>query len=728
MGRVFPKYKYQSGGVIPRYEGAQVLGQPLAINQQVSPVEFNPSGALGGIRLDLYNRQEQRLSARDEFDKNRILREEIGDNLKMLNERFSAGLDMVTGLNMNDPNQVQLANNIIPKLTNAYDQGASILSNPTLSPEEKMQQFQKQAQGISSLFANKEYISATQRNAVTKKLYDELENTVTSDDYLIADNYDHDMDLLEAYNRGDIGLSQLNRGWKNVSVGYEEIEAEEDKFFGMLENMAKLGVANMPSEYRKDKDFLKYGVDLVNGGAGDYVDVAYNYYKDNPRIRAAASRRSGLDLENDEQLRKFAETQAMMATGSALVGDIGGRVRNTKSERRLTESERKERALVDELNTKGFDVISTTSLGKFETPVEVITAKGFYDDYVANPDTPIPKYNNLSINDINNIRGKVASGEELDPENKKHVAYSTLSNNGSLDELSANIQMATEADNAIKKTPESDIEGGARISSGVAPDLDSYSTDSELLPNFNRNRISYDGNSSTALGFLERTESANSANMVNPDDQGQASVGPHQYRGKAGQEYLEKLGITGYDLTKPLTKAQANELNQKIKSAPNFYEVSKEILNNSPDRVGAVKNYLEDEGLFDNFNIESLPEGYKLPFYSLAVNHSNGGKKKIIKMAKNKLSNPNNFTIDELAKAIQESRAEYVNSLTFDDSGTKDSLLERYSNELAWAINHPTNEVSPSPQGGDVGGDKNVNTQGSVWHMRLDALTAGQAN
>lgn len=177
-----------------------------------------------------------------------------------------------------------------------------------------------------------------------------------------------------------------------------------------------------------------------------------------------------------------------------------------------------------------------------------------------------------------------------------------------------------------------------------------------------------------AFESLEKYES--NGDLVNPNDSGQATVGPHGFRGQMGNEFLKSLGVKGFDLTRPLSPDEETLLQNRLTEIPNVTVRSREFWNANilPNLNEALTNFAPSVPLNDVTSIA---------LYSLATNHSPQGQEQILRQVEN-AAQGRDLSDLEFVDLIQNVRKQYVSNL---DPLTRTSLQARYDNELADAEN-----------------------------------------
>lgn len=185
-------------------------------------------------------------------------------------------------------------------------------------------------------------------------------------------------------------------------------------------------------------------------------------------------------------------------------------------------------------------------------------------------------------------------------------------------------------------------------------------------------------------------ESSGATQLVNIDDQGQPSVGPHMFRGAKAQEFLAKFYpdiSKKFNLTKgPLSAEQGNALQAELSNKG-------DLVTNSSDFFKSEFLRSTQDIYKETFKEEIGNEDFIL--HSMAVNHGVAGQKIIMEKAK-KLKEAGL----PITQALTEARINYVKGeyregenkgVSFIQGDNADQILiqleQRYKNEQAAAEN-----------------------------------------
>lgn len=172
-----------------------------------------------------------------------------------------------------------------------------------------------------------------------------------------------------------------------------------------------------------------------------------------------------------------------------------------------------------------------------------------------------------------------------------------------------------------------------------------------------------------AFENLSRRESAGGTKPIKRDDAGQATVGDFHFGGELGNKFLQELGIEGFDMTKPLTEQQENELNAKLPEKSVLSQKSREFFTKEilPGLKGRVKEAIPQ---IDTVNMSAA---LRLPLYSMGVNHSPVGQKKILEAAARDIPTVDP-TDEQIIDAIVDARIDYVLRTGLNPSGWKNDF------------------------------------------------------
>lgn len=156
-------------------------------------------------------------------------------------------------------------------------------------------------------------------------------------------------------------------------------------------------------------------------------------------------------------------------------------------------------------------------------------------------------------------------------------------------------------------------------------------------------------------------ETGPSGDLVNPNDTGgEASVGPLQFKGDRGNDFLKEVGITGYDLTKPLNAQQEAELQNKLSNVSDLEGKSKTFAMNNIIAPLAKKFNTAFVDKMSEFSTKekNIVNG---PLYDMAINLGTTGKNKIIDAINERVNK--GMSAQEIAKIITEEKLNYIDSV-----------------------------------------------------------------
>lgn len=202
-----------------------------------------------------------------------------------------------------------------------------------------------------------------------------------------------------------------------------------------------------------------------------------------------------------------------------------------------------------------------------------------------------------------------------------------------------------------------------------------------------------------AHGSLMLEESSGGENLVNANDVGQASVGPHQFRGDLGNQFLQSMGVVGFDLTKPLSAGEALALQRRLEQIPDLQSKSIEFFNQNILPVGnnTLKQYAP--------SIRRTP-ATDIMLISAMNNHSPQGFQQIVMNAERTLAEIPNPTERDMIEAVRDARIEYVNGLDNLTDTQRQQLVNRYTREGTRGLNmigRPLNEGQQGAPNEEVG-------------------------
>lgn len=179
-----------------------------------------------------------------------------------------------------------------------------------------------------------------------------------------------------------------------------------------------------------------------------------------------------------------------------------------------------------------------------------------------------------------------------------------------------------------------------------------------------------------ALSLVEAKEVGGGGNVVNANDGGLPSIGPLQYRGQEGADFLKFMGIEGYDVTKPLSKEDSFKLTDELNSRGDLVEKSREYFKEKrfPDTLNLIEKNLPE------LKIDEVGAGVKNSLYSMSINHSPKGQEQILKRAAEDLQGIENPDETQIVNAIQDARKDYVAGQKIPVAGWTD----KFKNQPEW--------------------------------------------
>lgn len=197
--------------------------------------------------------------------------------------------------------------------------------------------------------------------------------------------------------------------------------------------------------------------------------------------------------------------------------------------------------------------------------------------------------------------------------------------------------------------------------------------------------------------LLLHHETRGGRSLVNPNDEGLASIGPHQFRGKQAVNFLDTFypdlaSKYSEDLLREggISKEVARNLRRDLSNKADLIENSSRFFRS--EYLPYTTNAFEE--IFGTSPNEPIANAVTNPIIlSMSVNHSPAGQKMIMEIAKVRMDRDSDLSLNE---ALTQARIDYVNGIQRDgsygdrrvgSSSTANMLEERYKNELFVANN-----------------------------------------
>lgn len=406
--------KYQQGGVVPSFQGNQVLGQPQRIESRVNPIIFDPSStfqALGVRQNNLrtaidqagLNRQERQDAWTIEY-KNR---EYLDQRLQQTQAVIKSGQDQLTKLDLNIPDQYEMAQNMRRNLERINGESVAILTDNSLTPNERNQRLQEKLAEAQNMFSNPEYVKRVQNNAISTQLYDGMAKSVTSGKDLIDFNAaNNNLELARKFQKGEIDRATFFNGLKNYTLDPKAVDGKEkliDQY--IRDSIDPDKAATNWEKYKEDDNFLIFQEKFKVPDLESQVDAVFELYKNDPswlKVQEARGNRAFLDdqgLVDDEKLKAHIRRKIQLIRGSlnpngqdmivsqsinrkaGASGSTGG-----TAGRASTAGERRNEVIEQSLINQGYEVLDPSILDQLgsaseainllETPDSEITDKG----------------------------------------------------------------------------------------------------------------------------------------------------------------------------------------------------------------------------------------------------------------------------------------------------------------------------------------------------------------
>lgn len=392
--------KYQSGGIIPDFTGAQVLGQPQRIEQRVNPIDFNANPAFQAVsarqdslRTAISQADFSRRERMDAWRVEELNREFLDTRLSQLQESMAIGQDQLTKLDMNIPEQARLAQEIRGRIDDINEQSAAILTDNSLTPSERGQRLQEKILETQKLFNSQEYIRHMQNNQLAADVYNGVSKVASDGETLIDFGAANDnLNLARSLQMGEIDRSTFFNKRKNFTLDPKSVDRWEQKVSDYVrDSLDPDKAATNWEQYKGDDDFLIFQEKFAVPDLESQVDTLYEMYKNNTqwlKVQEARGNRAFLGedgLVDDDLLRNYARRQIKLIRGSlgaqgkeiAVDVDIQRRPSNRRGGgggggRSLTQSERRDAAMKNTIEAQGYEVVDPTILRQLNSASEAI--------------------------------------------------------------------------------------------------------------------------------------------------------------------------------------------------------------------------------------------------------------------------------------------------------------------------------------------------------------------
>ena len=416
MSRRRIRRKYQTGGsVIPSFQGAQVLSQPQRIEQRVNPIVFDPNATFQALSARQQNLRtaisQAQLNRAERMDAWRIEtdnRKQLDTKLKGVQAQLQRGVDQLTKLDMNIPEQFQMAQVMRRELDRINTESSAILTDNSISPQDRMQRLQEKVVEAQGLFTNPEYVKSVQNNTLTSQVYDQIAKQAGSGknlvDYGAANN---NIDLARRFQRGEIDRGQFFDGLQNFTLDPKSVdrwETQVDKYINDSLDPDK-ALTNW-ERYKNDDDFLIFQEKFSVPDLESQVDVVFDLYKNNGnwlKVQEARGNRQFLGDDgfvDDERLRDHIRRKIQLIRGSLgaqgkdIITDVdinrrpsraGGAGRGANTGPR-TAGERRNQQIQQSLNQSGYTINDPSIIDNLNSATEAIRLLETPDEQLTNPE------------------------------------------------------------------------------------------------------------------------------------------------------------------------------------------------------------------------------------------------------------------------------------------------------------------------------------------------------
>lgn len=454
--------KYQTGGIIPSFQGYQALSQPQRIAQDVRPIEYDPTGAFQAIQsrnaslntaisqANVAN-QERRTAADIEMEKRKLLT----DELNTYYERSQASRDEITQLDYNSPKQFELAQQMNRELDRINEESTEIMVDSTLTPQQRGARLQEKYNEANKLMSNPDYRKHIQNNAIADKIRDEIAETLAGDNIIDYDQLSKNWENYEKFKNDEITFGGLQSNWKKFTIDPEYATSKINTTLGYIrDSMDKKKAPILHEKYAGDPEFLIYhGYMKIPSKEEQLNAIVNDYMNDKQFIKAVEGSGDGRFLDDkgyfDEQkFRDYWSGNLDLIRGG--LGDDAVDVLAEIDKTKRTDSsssskeERQSNQVVKDLEGLGYEIITPSTVNGFESATQIDRIynsdreelsddeKKLYDEFhrglrVLTPDEI--KARDENIKRINTIQNNLQQHSNLNPGNNNNILPEKLDKN-----------------------------------------------------------------------------------------------------------------------------------------------------------------------------------------------------------------------------------------------------------------------------------------------------------
>lgn len=396
MGRYSFRRKYQTGGVIPSFQGADVLSRgPQIAPIQARPIVYDPNPVFNAqqakenamrtaISQADFNRREKQDMWREEI----YNRQYLDTKLNLLREQIMLGQDALTKLDLSIPEQYKMAQNMRKGLSDITSQGIGVLTDNSLTPEERSIRLNEQTLKVRELFNDPNYQKYVQTNVLTSKVYDGIADAASKGDMLIDyEAANQNIENARRYQRGEIDTGKFFSGMKNFTINPAVADQFEVKVDGYIrDSLDPDKVASNWEKYKDDEDFLIFNKKFTVPDLESQVETVFNLYMENPHWwkvqKARGLDRSFLDDDgfvDEDKLKNHIRRKielfrtSLGAQGKEIITDINitKRPSETGSDGNLTDAQKQDLLIRQDLDNMGYDVLYPSVLRSIDDATAV---------------------------------------------------------------------------------------------------------------------------------------------------------------------------------------------------------------------------------------------------------------------------------------------------------------------------------------------------------------------
>lgn len=409
--------KYQAGGVIPSFQNGAAFSQPFQVQRVPNPIIFDSSSttqAVGArdrskqvaISEANLNNAERRLNWAKDVDE----RDFLYKRLDAVQSQLQLGMDSLTNLDMNIPDQMKLSTEIRGQLETLQKESATLLLDSSLNPQERAARLNENVSKAKSIMSNPEYVKHIQNNTIAKKFYDHIAEASSDDKSLLDfDAVNFNMDLVKQLQDGKIGRDTFFKKVKKFAIDINTADTIEKDIYKLMTDAITKAPKNW-EEYSGNDDAIIFLEKMQIGSLQDQATALKEYLMSQEiwkKKQEASGRFTNAEgLIDEAKVQDFAErtvrfyrTQyglpdeavnkntdikvtnrsaaAIKAENGTVGGTSGATTGNSVEERRVA-------GIAEGLQNRGYTVLDPYIIDKDDSPTEIINLINTPDEQLVN--------------------------------------------------------------------------------------------------------------------------------------------------------------------------------------------------------------------------------------------------------------------------------------------------------------------------------------------------------